>query len=213
MTSLKTLVAEMAIRGLPLTSMPLTRLQAVLILPNGLAVQCCCGWLLWPTGRVSSRGRPLHTLHSIEDAAGAARRLAQHGPGHKLSAAQAARSAGMPDIGPHSSRRPAGRVVPGLGPLEGPVMLTLWQAPEPLSVPEVSQGLGYYRPIASSTVMTVLNNLCSKNLARRLHVGRSWRYAPARSLDDYLAGRMRDLIVLAHDPETVMRNALHGRAG
>lgn len=48
-------------------------------------------------------------------------------------------------------------MVPGLGPLEGPVMLTLWQAPEPLSVPEVSQGLGYYRPIASSTVMTVLN--------------------------------------------------------
>ncbi|MGE5132319.1 MAG: hypothetical protein ACM32E_05335, partial [Gemmatimonadota bacterium] len=55
----------------------LTRLQAVLTLPSGLAVQCRGGWLLWPTGRASTRGRPLHTLHSVHDAAGAARRLAR----------------------------------------------------------------------------------------------------------------------------------------
>ena len=76
--ALKTLVEELATCGFPVSGMAvtLTRLQAVLTLPDGLAVQCRGGWLLWPTGRASIRGRPLHTLHSVYDAVGAARRIA-----------------------------------------------------------------------------------------------------------------------------------------
>jgi hypothetical protein len=48
-----------------------------LILPGGLAIRYGCGWLGWPTGRISQRGRPLHTLHGAHDVAGAARRLAR----------------------------------------------------------------------------------------------------------------------------------------
>jgi histidine kinase-like protein len=45
------------------------------LLAGGLAVRYCCGWLVWPAGRLSRQGRPLHTLHSAHDPAGAARRL------------------------------------------------------------------------------------------------------------------------------------------
>ncbi len=70
------LLGELAARGLPVTGMCLTRLQGTLTLPGGLAVSYCCGWLAWPSGRPSGRGRPLHTLHNAHDPAGAARRLA-----------------------------------------------------------------------------------------------------------------------------------------
>ena len=70
------LLGELDACGLPVTGMNLTRLQGTLTLPGGLAVSFCCGWLAWPAGRPSGRGRPLHTLHNAHDPAGAARRLA-----------------------------------------------------------------------------------------------------------------------------------------
>jgi hypothetical protein len=70
------LLGELDACGLPVTGMNLTRLQGTLTLPDGLAVSYCCGWLAWPAGRPSGRGRPLHTLHNAHDPAGAARRLA-----------------------------------------------------------------------------------------------------------------------------------------
>jgi len=57
--------------------MTLTRLQGTLTLADGLVVAYRCGWLMWPAGRASHRGRPLQTLHSALGAAGAARRLTQ----------------------------------------------------------------------------------------------------------------------------------------
>ena len=70
------LMSELTARGLPPAGMNLTRLQGTLILRGGVAVRYSCGWLAWPTGRTSQRGRPLHTLHDAHDAACAARRLA-----------------------------------------------------------------------------------------------------------------------------------------
>ena len=67
------LLGELDACGLPVTGMNLTRLQGTLTLPGGLAVSFCCGWLAWPAGRPSGRGRPLHTLHNAHDPAGAAR--------------------------------------------------------------------------------------------------------------------------------------------
>ena len=74
--ALVALLAELTARGLPPVDMSLTRLQGTLTLPGGLAVRYACGWLGWPIGRTSQRGRPLHALHDAHDAAGAARRLA-----------------------------------------------------------------------------------------------------------------------------------------
>jgi hypothetical protein len=72
----RVLSGELAARGVPLAGMRLTRLQATMVLSNGMAVWYCTGWLLWQTGRSSRRGRPLFTLHRSDDPAGAARRLA-----------------------------------------------------------------------------------------------------------------------------------------
>lgn len=100
------------------------------------------------------------------------------------------------------------RPLPGLGPLESAIMLTLWDTPEPLRVTEVTGRLAYPRDLANTTVMTVLTILCRKDLAHRHRNGRAWLYAPTLSHDDYLTQRVRDLVTLARDPEAVVRNAL-----
>ncbi len=74
--ALNALLDALASHGLPVTGMTLTRLQGTVMLPGGITVRYCCGWLAWPTGRPSRQGRPLHTLHTACDPAGAARRLA-----------------------------------------------------------------------------------------------------------------------------------------
>jgi predicted transcriptional regulator len=104
----------------------------------------------------------------------------------------------------------ASRPLPGLGPLESAIMLTLWDTREPLKVSEVTGRLTYPRDLAYTTVMTVLTILCRKDLARRHRTGQAWLYTPALSRDDYLTQRVRDLITLAGDPEKVVRNALAG---
>jgi len=100
------------------------------------------------------------------------------------------------------------RPLPGLGPLESAIMLTLWDTSEPLKVARVAERLAYPRDPAYTTVMTVLTILCRKDLASRRRNGRAWLYAPTLSRDDYLTQRVRDLVTLAHDPEAVVRNAL-----
>lgn len=80
--ALVALLQELTARGLPPIGMSLSRLQGTLTLPGGLAVRYACGWLGWPSGRTSQRGRPLHALHDAHDAAGAARRLARM-PAHQ----------------------------------------------------------------------------------------------------------------------------------
>jgi predicted transcriptional regulator len=109
----------------------------------------------------------------------------------------------------HLPSEPAvSRPLPGLGPLESAIMVTLWDTPEPLKVTEVTGRLAYPRDLAYTTVMTVLTILCRKDLARRHRNGRAWLYTPTLSHDDYLTQRVRDLVTLARDPEAVVRNAL-----
>lgn len=79
--ALRALFDEFAACGLPLRGMTVTRLQSSLVLADGRTVWCCSRWLVWLTGRSSCQGRPLYTLHSARDAAGAARRLARSRPG------------------------------------------------------------------------------------------------------------------------------------
>lgn len=103
------------------------------------------------------------------------------------------------------AKRPA---VPGLGPLEGAVMPSLWDASRPLKVAEIGERVDYYKEPACATVMTILNILWRKGLARRLRIGRAWRYTAALSRDDHLARQMRDLICFAHNPSRVIQHAL-----
>jgi predicted transcriptional regulator len=65
-----------------------------------------------------------------------------------------------------------------LGPLEADVVQALWAADGPLTVPEVHQRLNRARakPLAYTTVMTVMSRLAEKHVLKRERVGRGYRY-------------------------------------
>jgi predicted transcriptional regulator len=78
-------------------------------------------------------------------------------------------------------------------------MEILWQRSEPVAVREVTRMLAEKREIAPTTVMTVLDRLSKKGLARRWREGRAWRYCPAASREAYIAELMQDALDLTRD--------------
>ena len=80
------------------------------------------------------------------------------------------------------------------GELEQQVMVLLWRAGEPLTVAEVQELLSRDRDLAYTTVMTVLDRLAKKYLARRERRGRAWCYEPADPQPVVLAREMADLL-------------------
>lgn len=72
--------------------------------------------------------------------------------------------------------------MPRLGELERSVMNVLWDAPGPLTVRDVLDGL-QERDLAYTTVMTVLDRLGAKDMVRRERDGRAFRYAPSLTRD------------------------------
>ena len=73
-------------------------------------------------------------------------------------------------------------------------MVLLWRAGEPLTVAEVQELLARDRDLAYTTVMTVLDRLAKKGLARRERRGRAWCYEPADPQSVVLAREMADLL-------------------
>ena len=49
---------ELAIQGVVVEGITITRLRGVMSLASGVGVVYCCGWLLWPTGRLAGAGVP-----------------------------------------------------------------------------------------------------------------------------------------------------------
>ena len=68
-----------------------------------------------------------------------------------------------------------------LGELEAAIMDRLWEWGRPALVREVVDDLRPDRPLAYTTVMTVMENLHRKGWLRREKDGRAWRYEPTRS--------------------------------
>lgn len=83
----------------------------------------------------------------------------------------------MPRAQEPDSREPSRA---SLGPLETEVMRVAWSAHEPLSVRAVLENLneGRPRPLAYTTVMTVMNRLVDKGAFRRRRAGRGYVYEP-----------------------------------
>lgn len=82
----------------------------------------------------------------------------------------------MPRPAYHKLTRPSPRVEKYLGELEAEVMAVLW-ADGDLTGREVLARLA--RPLAYTTVMTVMNRLVDKGLLRRTREGGSYRYQAA----------------------------------
>ncbi len=74
-----------------------------------------------------------------------------------------------------------------LGDLESRVMQQLWQSDRPQSVREVHAVLSRERDLAYTTVMTVLDRLAKKGLAKREQDGRAYRYGAAQSREQLVA--------------------------
>ena len=76
----------------------------------------------------------------------------------------------------------------GFGDLEAAIMDLVWDAPGPVLVREVREGLGAERPIAHTTVQTVMEILHRKGWLTRQKEGRAFRYRATSTREDYAAG-------------------------
>jgi predicted transcriptional regulator len=101
-----------------------------------------------------------------------------------------------------------GMVLFGLGRLESAVMAVLWDAGQPLPVRDVLDRLQTPRPLAYTTVMTVLDNLHRKHWVLRHRAGRAYLYQTAMSREEAAAQVLRTLLDSTDDPEAVLLHFL-----
>ncbi|MGW5723362.1 BlaI/MecI/CopY family transcriptional regulator [Amycolatopsis sp. NPDC003865] len=92
----------------------------------------------------------------------------------------------------------------GLGELERAVMDVLWTAGAPMKVREVLDRLDTGKPLAYTTVMTVLDNLHRKRWVSRERIGKAYAYDPAVTRTEAAARSLRKVLDESGDPEAVL---------
>jgi predicted transcriptional regulator len=80
------------------------------------------------------------------------------------------------------------------GQLERAIMDVIWAGDRPYLVREVRERLRYGRPVAYTTVMTVMTILHGKGVLRREKQGRAWRYWPAEAREEHDARLMTEIL-------------------
>ena len=85
------------------------------------------------------------------------------------------------------------------GDLEAAVMDRMWSYSRPANVREVLEDLQRERPIAYTTVMTVMDNLHKKGWLRRKRVGRAYEYETVASREGYTAKLMREALATSNN--------------
>lgn len=86
-----------------------------------------------------------------------------------------------------------------LGPLEAELLDALWATGTWLSAPEAHELLAEQRPLAYTTVSTVLIRLWQKGHLERVRDGRSFAYRAVRTREQYTAARMAGLLADLED--------------
>ena len=90
------------------------------------------------------------------------------------------------------------------GELESAIMDVTWAADRPYLVREVRERLSYNRPVAYTTVMTVMNILHNKGVLRREKHGRAWRYWQAETREEHDARLMAEVLRSGGDEHLTM---------
>ena len=90
------------------------------------------------------------------------------------------------------------------GELEAVIMDRLWEQGRPMLVREMVENLRAERPLAYTTVMTVMENLHRKGWLRRERDGRAWRYEPTGSRSGYTAALMNEALTTSSDRRTAL---------
>jgi predicted transcriptional regulator len=89
----------------------------------------------------------------------------------------------------------------GRGELEARVMDVLWNQDEARTPREVHERVATARrPLAYTTVMTILVRLWEKGMLEREARGRAYAYRPVTGRDEWAAERMHALLEQAADP-------------
>src|SRR5438477_5841573 len=90
------------------------------------------------------------------------------------------------------------------GELEAVIMDRLWDQGRPMLVREMVEALRGDRPLAYTTVMTVMENLHRKGWLRRERDGRAWRYEPTGSRSGYTAALMNEALGTSPDRRSAL---------
>lgn len=90
------------------------------------------------------------------------------------------------------------------GELERAVMDLVWASPEPMTVRHVMESLAPDRPLAYTTVQTVMDRLAHKGLLLRRAEGKANAYSPARSQEDHTAAVMQEILYGAADTNAAL---------
>ncbi|NUT37918.1 MAG: BlaI/MecI/CopY family transcriptional regulator [Hamadaea sp.] len=96
------------------------------------------------------------------------------------------------------------------GDLEAVIMDLMWDRGEPATVRQIHDRLSPARPLAYTTVMTVMDNLHTKGHLTREMAGRAWRYEPAMSREEHTAQLMRDALAAADDQTAALSHFVAG---
>ena len=87
------------------------------------------------------------------------------------------------------------------GELEAQVMNALWDSDDWLTPREVHEAITTRRrPLAYTTVMTILVRLWGKGMLDRQASGRAFAYRPVASRDEWAAQRMHEFLDASGDP-------------
>lgn len=90
------------------------------------------------------------------------------------------------------------------GDLEAAVMDLMWRSQGPVLVRDVVEQIQPERPLAYTTVMTVMDNLHRKGWLDRERDGRAWRYQPSLSREAYTAQLMHEALEVSSDRAGVL---------
>jgi predicted transcriptional regulator len=96
------------------------------------------------------------------------------------------------------------RIVREFGELESAIMDVVWASDRAYIVREVRERLSYNRPVAYTTVMTVMNILHGKGVLSREKHGRAWRYWPVESREEHDARLMAEVLRSGGDEHVTM---------
>lgn len=97
-----------------------------------------------------------------------------------------------------------------MGELEAAVMNVLWDHGGWLTPGQVHAVLAEDRPIAYTTVMTILVRLREKGRCERQRDGRAYAYRPYQTREEHAAARMGDMLVGVGDRPAVLNHFLRG---
>jgi predicted transcriptional regulator len=95
-----------------------------------------------------------------------------------------------------------------MGELEAAVMDVLWTRGGWATPGEVHEVLAARRPLAYTTVMTILVRLWQKGRLERERDGRAYAYRPLQSREEHAAARMGELLVGVGDRPAALAHFL-----